>query len=438
MIPVMLQNLIIFSVNMLDGIMLSRFGQSEFAAAMLANQAWFIFTLFMFGLSTGSCILTAQYFGRRDKESISAVMHIGLFFSVVIAVIFAGILYFMPEFVLRIYTNEQNLIELGAKYLKIVAPSYIISAVTILYASYLKSVEKATAPFIFTCVSLIANTILNYALIFGNLSAPKLGIEGAAIATLVSRILETIVLVGYFIRKEEYISLKIDFQKIKALLPDFSKYSGPVVFNEFLWGVGSSVYYAIFGRMGADVTAAFSVVSSVEKLGMIACFGLTQAAAVILGAELGKGQLPEAERYAKYYRRLAVAFGFICALIVLSSTPLVLMAFSTLTDGATALYKQFIWVIAIFFTIKSYTMMGICSVLRAGGDSKAALFIDVSLMWLVSNPIAWFLGVNLKYTPLVVYIVLISEEFFKLPILIHRIGRKKWLNNLTRETGGAA
>ena len=437
MIPVILQNLIIFSVNMLDAIMLSRFGQSEFTAVTLANQAWFIFTLFMFGLSAGSCILTSQYFGRKDKEGISAIMFIGFSFSIVFSVVFAVILFFMPELVLKIYTNEQHLITLGAEYLKIVAPSYIISSVTILYAAYLKSVEKATAPFVFTCVSLIMNAILNYILIFGAFSAPRLGIRGAAIATLVSRIAEIVVLTGYFVKREEYISLKINLQKIKFLVPDYIRYSGPVVLNEFLWGVGASFYYAIFGRMGEDVAAAFSVITSVEKLGMIACYGLTQAASVILGVELGRGQLESAEKYAKYYRRLSLIFGFLCTITVLSSTPLVIMAFSTLTPEAITIYKQFIWVIAVFFTMKSYTMLGICSVLRSGGDSTAALLIDIGLMLLVTNPLGWVLGVNLKLAPIIVYIVLISEEFFKFPIVIHRIGQKKWINNLTKEAGTA-
>jgi putative MATE family efflux protein len=431
MIPVIFQNIIIFSLNMIDSIMLSKYGQSEFAASSLANQAWFIYTVFMFGLSTGTCILTSQYFGKRDKISISSVMFIGLMFSLGVSIVFFIFLFFAPEIILRIFTNDENLVMLGSKYARIIAPSYLFTAITMLYGTYLKSVEKASAPLIFNGIALILNTVLNYFLIFGVGTLKPMGIEGAAIATLISRAVEILIMIYYFKNFEKFISLKVDFEKIKFLLPDFLKYCSPVLINEALWGVGASFHIAIFGRMGETVIAAFSVTNILERIGMIASFGLVQAAGVILGIELGQGNKEQALKYSSNFLKISGLFGLVCGAIVYFSTPLIISIFSLGKETA-LLYSQFVLIMAIFLVIKAFNIMGICSILRSGGDSVAALMIDVGAMWLLTNPIGAILGLKLGILPAIVYLVFILEEFIKLPIMLYRVKKQYWIQNLTR------
>jgi putative MATE family efflux protein len=415
---------------MADAVIISGYGQSEFEAVTLANQPWFIFTVFMFGLSTGACVLTSQYYGGRDNKSISAVMLIGLGFSLLAGLVFTGMLYFAPGSVLRLYTNEPRLVEMGSGFLKIIAPSYFLSAITILYASYLKSVEKAALPLVFTGISLAANIALDFALIFGLFGFPRMGLLGAALGTLIARILETAVMCFYFVKYEKHIRVKPDFAKVKKLFPDFIKYSGPVILNEAVWGVGASMHSAIFGRMGETVIAAYGYVSVLDRLGAVAYIGLSQAAAVILGIELGNGNLETARKYGKYYLSFAALFGFVCGLLVYAATPLAVRAFGMAPETA-EVYRRFALVMAVFFTVKSFNMLGICSILRSGGDSTAALLIDVFLMWSLTNPLGWVLGVNLGWSAVFVYIALISEEVLKMPIMIFRVKQGKWLRQLT-------
>lgn len=430
MIPVILQNILIYSLNMIDSIMLSSYGQSEFAASSLANQAWFIYTLFAFGLSTGTCILTAQYFGRKDKISITSVMFIGFSLSVIVSAAFAVLLFVNPGFILKIYTNDENLIALGSAYLKVIAPGYLLTSFSLLYAAYLKSVGKAVAPLLFNALSIAVNAVLNYMLIFGAWGAPRLGIRGAALATLIARAVEFGLMLIYFKRYEEFLSLNVNLSRAKQLLGDFFRYSAPVLLNETLWGLGISMQAVVFGRMGESVISAFSVNSTIEKIATIACMGLTQSAAVILGAEMGRGRLKEANRYAKAYLLLSGGFGFLCGFGVLFSYPLVAAVFKLPPETA-VIYKGFSTVMALFLTIKGFNLVGVCSILRSGGDSRAALCIDVGVMWLGAIPLAWYLSSHYALAPHWIYAAFICDEFLKFPILMLRIRQKKWLRNIT-------
>ncbi len=431
MVPVILQNLLTYFANMIDSVMLSSYGQSEFAASSLANQAWFIYVLFAFGLSTGSCILTSQYFASKDKESISAVVTLGFFLSVTISFIFFVILFFLPENFLKIYTDDPKLIKLGASYLKIVAPGYLLAGVSTLYSSYLKSIEKAVFPLVFNGITICVNTVFNYFLIFGTFSFPKLGIQGAAIATLISKIVEFTVIVIYFSKREEYITLKVNFKRIKELIKDFTKYSLPVLFNETVWGIGISFQTAIYGRMGEKVINAANVTGMVEKIGLVVCMGLYQAASVILGIELGRDKFKNAKKYATGYMIFSAIFGVIFGIIIYSAYPIIINAFSLPLETA-FVYKRMSLVLCILLIVKSINCMGICAVLRSGGDTRAALLIDIPVMILITNPLGAIIAMKLKADPWVVYSIFISEEFIKMPIMLLRIKTGKWLKNITK------
>lgn len=430
MVPVILQNLIIYLLNMMDSVMLSAYGQSDFAASSLANQAWFIYTLFMFGISSGTCILTSQYFGKKDSESINCVMHLSFYISFFVSVIMAAFLFFFPEYFMRIYTNEKIHIELGVRYLKIVSVSYIFTSFTVLYSAYLKSIEKAALPLIFNGISLALNTMLNYIFIFGFISIKPMGIEGAAIATLIARIVEFLIIAVYFIKYEPIVHLKASFSKVKLYTKEFFKYSGPVFLNESLWGMGISFQSAVFGRMGEAVVNAVSVNSIVERTGMIVCMGLYQAAAAILGIELGKSNFKTAKRYSKYYMRFSFGFGLIFAVIIYCAYPLICFIFNMPAETA-ELYRGMCKILSLLLVAKSVNTMGICAIMRSGGDSKAALLSDVLILLIVTNPLGAYFGLVGNLSPAAVYAIFISEEFIKMPIMFWRINTNKWLKNIT-------
>lgn len=430
MVPVIIQNLLVYFANMIDSVMLSSYGQSEFAASSLANQSWFIYILFSFGLSTGTCVLTSQYFASRDKRSISAVMVLGFVVSCAISVAFFIFLFFFPEAFLKLYTNDINLIKTGAAYLKIVAPGYLLVGVSNLYASYLKSIEKAVLPLVFNGITIAVNTIFNYFLIFGIGPFPKLGIEGAAIATLISKIVEFFVIMVYFFKFEEYISLKIDTKRVKELVKDFTVYSIPVLFNETVWGIGISFQTAVFGRMGENVINAVNVTGMMERAGLVVCMGLFQAASVILGIELGRNNFKGAKKYAGRYILFSAVFGVVFGVLIYISYPLIITAFKLPFETA-VVYKKMSVILCILLIVKNVNSMGICAVLRAGGDSKTALIIDIPIMLFITNPIGALLAFKFNIEPWVVYGIFISEEFIKMPLMLWRIKTGKWLRNIT-------
>lgn len=431
MVPVIIQNLLTYFANMIDSVMLSAYGQSEFAASSLANQAWFIYVLFAFGLSTGSCILTSQYFASKDKKSISAVMTLGFTLSTAISFVFFIILFFFPENFLKIYTDDAKLIEIGASYLRIVAPGYLLAGVSTLYSSYLKSIEKAVLPLIFNGITICVNTVFNYFLIFGTFSFPKMGIEGAAIATLISKIAEFTVIIIYFSKCEKYISLKADIKRIKELAGDFTKYSLPVLFNETVWGIGISFQSTVYGRMGENVINAVNVTSMVERIGLVVCMGLYQAASIILGIELGRDRFENAKKYSKRYMIFSAMFGVVFGIAIYSAYPLITGAFSLPAETA-LIYKKMSLILCVLLVVKSVNTMGICAVLRSGGDTRAALLIDIPIMILLTNPLGAFLSSRFSLDPWTVYAIFISEEFIKMPVMLMRIKTNKWLKNITK------
>ena len=302
-IPIAIQALLNTTLNLVDTMMIGTLGQSAIAAVGLANKVFFVFTLLLFGVVSGSSILTAQYWGKRDVKNIRRVLGISLIIGLLGSIIFmlSGLL--IPKLVMRIFTPSENTIAVGASYLVIVALSYPLTAITNCYISLLRATNRVKAPVFISVVAIGVNVILNYTFIFGNFGAPRLGVQGAAIATVIARLVECLsILAIVYISKgpaaakiKELISFDKEF--IKKYLVTVS----PVIANEFMWGLGVTMYSLVYGRMGDEAVASITITQNVEQICVVLFQGLSSATAVILGNELGANKLKEADKHARSF-----------------------------------------------------------------------------------------------------------------------------------------
>ena len=297
---VALQNLIASSLNMVDTIMIGQLGETQIAAVGLANQVTFLLHLFLFGISSGSAIFTAQYWGSKDIINIKRILGLGLLFGIAIAGFFAAVGLFMPQFVLGLFSEDPVVVDMGSTYLSIVALSFVLMAVSFTYASVLRSTGKARLPMYISAFALVMNTVLNYGLILGKLGLPALGVRGAAIATLIARLVEVLLILGVVYGRRLRLAAKPAelFDLSAVYVGRFLRTTIPVVLNESLWAVGVTLYIVIYARMGTDVVAAINIASTVERLAMVLFFGIANATAVMLGNLIGAGDLYRAYRHA--------------------------------------------------------------------------------------------------------------------------------------------
>lgn len=432
-LPIVIQNLLSAAVNSADVVMLNYVGQDAISAVSLASQYAHILFMVYYGLGTGASLLAAQYYGKGDIQAIRVVEGIALRFSVFITAVFAGFAFFAPELMMRIFTNDANLISIGAVYLRYMSVTYLCWGLIEVYLAVLRSIGQVTVSMALNVLAFALNIILNAVFIFGLFGAPKLGVAGVAIATALSRMAE---LAGCFVvsarRSDVKLKLSYMFLKNGALLQDFIRLALPALGNDISWGLAFSMYSVIMGHLGSDVVAANSLATVVRNFGTILCFGIANAGGILLGQIIGKNQLEEARQSAKKLMKLTVIAGAVGGLIVLSITPFVLR-YASLSETATHYLKYML-------LINSYYVMGaavntslICGVFRSGGDTKFGFICDTIDMWVYAVPLGFLAAFVLKLPVMWVYFLLCTDEFVKWPWVIRHYKSEKWLKNITRE-----
>ncbi len=429
-VPVALQNLLTSLLNMIDTVMIGSLGDRAVAAVGLANQWFFIYNLVVFGIASGSTIYIAQFYGKRDYESLQLPVAYSMFLCFAVSAIFAFFAIAFPEFVMGLFTNDAQTILCGVPYLRIAGISYIMLAVSLPLATAMRSTEVASVPLIVTGTALLINTGLNYLLINGHLGAPRLEVAGAAIATTTARIFETLVMLVVILRGKTTIQPKLRHFKInKTFLPEYIKTILPVVGNESMWGLGISMYNVMFGRMSNAIVAANQISRNLEQITTALCIGIASAGAVIIGKKIGEKKKEEAYIYAKKFSFLSSGLGFILGIIMLFAIPFYLGFYSVSAD-AKGYAAQLILVFGIFMTVKMYNYMCIVGILRSGGDTKFCFLLDAGAVWLI-GVLSVFLAGFVFHAPFwVLALCLVSEEVVKAAGGLLRFRSKKWLNDL--------
>lgn len=433
-VPIVIQNLLSAAVNSADVVMLNYVGQSSISAVSLAaNYASVLFMVF-YGLGTGATLLSAQYWGKKDLQAIRVVEGIALRFSVLITLVFSGFAAFAPELMMRLFTPDAELIQIGAGYLRVMSVTYLCWSIIEIYLAILRSIGKVTVSMVLNILAFSLNILLNAVFIFGLFGAPKLGAIGVAIATAISRIVELLgcIFVSMALSKDLKLNLAYMFIRNKALLKDFIHLSLPALGNDISWSVAFSMYSVILGHLGTDAVAANSLVIVVRNFGTVLCFGTASAGGILLGNVMGEGDMERAKEYASKLMKLTVITGAIGGVLILIATPFV-MHFASLSETAMHYLKYML-------LINTYYVMGaavnttlIAGVFRAGGDTRFGLICDTIDMWCYAVPLGFIAAFVFKLPVLWVYFLLCTDEFVKWPWVIKRYRSGKWLKNITRE-----
>ena len=432
-IPMALQNLINVGVSSADVIMLGKVGETSLSASSLAGQVQFIMSLFFYGLTSGASVLTAQYWGKQDTRTIEKIFGMAMSIAFIVSVIFTAAALLFPTQLMRVFTKETDVIEQGIIYLRIIAFSYILTAITSVYLNIMRSVERVIISTVVYLISLMVNVILNYILIFGKLGFHPMGIKGAAIATLIARATELLIVFIYdkFYNQITRFRVKDLFVWDKWLVKDFLTYTVPVMLNELVWGSGTSASAAIIGHLGKSVVAANSVTQITRQLALVVSFGISNATAILIGKAIGEEKYEKARLYAKRFVRLSVILGIIGAFVVLGAS-YITSSYLSLSKDAEAHLKFMMFVMSYFVIGQSYNATLVVGVFRSGGDTKFGLILDTATLWGCSILLGFLAAFVFKLPLPVVYVLLMSDEIIKLPITTKRYKSMKWLKNVTR------
>ena len=431
-VPIALQNLITVSVSMMDTLMIGQLGEVQLSATSIANQLWFILMVLGFGVAGGANVLIAQYWGKGDTPIIRRVMSMTYKIGLVTSVLFVFIALLLPEQFMRIFTTEEAVIAYGVQYLKILGWSYPLYAMGNLTIIMLRSIGDVNISVVVYLTSLVVNTSLNYVLIFGKFGAPRLEVRGGAIATLIARCFEFGIATGYILLKEKRIkfSLRDLLPNNRDLYKKFASISMPVVGNELMWGVGTSIVAVVIGRMGTSFVAANSIYNVLNQFVSVAIFGVGNAALTIVGNTIGAGDYERAKQRSVTFMALSFLFGILSAGATLLLGPVV-VGFYNLSAETIAIASGITKVGALIVFFQSFAVISMVGVLRAGGDARFVLVCESLFLWGVAVPLGFLTGLWLHWPAVVVFLFLKCDEILKSVVSFFRIISFKWLRDVT-------
>ena len=433
-LPVAMQGMLNTVVNLVDNLMIGSLGSTAIASVGLANKVFFVFTLLVFGVNSGSVILAALFWGTQDVKNIRKVLGIALTLAVAASILFMVPACLQPQMMMRIFTTSKASIQMGAAYLAVVAFSYPCTAITNTYVGMLRAVNRVKEPVIISCITIVINICFNYIFIFGKFGAPAMGVVGAALATLIARVVEVLSILGvvYFGKTPLACRVREFLGWPKEFLKKFFVTALPVIFNEFMWGLGTTIYSMAYGRMGDEAVAAITIATTIQDIVVVLFQGLSAATAVILGNEMGAGKLKRAATYAKNFFILQFLLTVATALFCVGMRWNFISLYQPgISDEVAMSVSLCIIIFALFMPFKMFNYVNVVGVLRSGGDTAMCLFIDTSGVWFIGIPLAFFGGLVLKQPIHIVYGMVMLEEVYKAIIGYWRYRQKKWLRNLT-------
>lgn len=431
-----LQNLLTYSVNLADNIMLGRFSQDALSGASLCNQLQFFLQMLVQGVGEGVVVLGARYWGKKDLKPIPDIIGAGLRFGVSIAAVLFVLALLFPTQIIRLMTNDPVIMEQAVQYLQIICFTYVIFALTNMLTASLRSIGIVKIGYIISASTLCINICLNYVLIYGHFGAPALGVRGAAIATLVSRTVELLIVI-WFLKFREH-TLHLNWRKLlfidTSYIRDYIHVSLPMLVTQTMWGASSIIQTAILGNMenAAMVVPANSISVLVFQILSVVGYGAASAAAIMTGRTLGEGHKERIDQTAFTFQIMFCIIGVFTGLIILLSRGPVLQIYNTLSPEAAELTRQFITVLAITSVGTCYQMAADCGILRAGGDTTFAMWNNIVFVWLICLPCAALSAFVFHFSPVVVFFCLKMEQLGKCPVIFLRVRSKKWIKQITR------
>ena len=432
-LPIAFQSLMLASVAAADALMLGRVAQDQMTAVSLATQIQFVQNMFIMSVTAAGAILGAQYWGKGDRETMRKLFNLMLRWSGLISLLFFSACEFAPEMLMRLFSHDDPIIAIGSGYLRIAGFSYLMTGVSQCYLTAMKVTDHVGPCAWISSSAVVLNILLNAVFIFGLLGAPEMEARGAALATTLARAAE----LGFCLilsAGEKYIRPAWNrlFERQKELAGDFRKQCLPLLGGGLFWGVGFTSYTAIMGHMGTDAAAANSVAAVVRDLICCVCNGVGSAAGIMVGNELGAGRLEKGKAYGIRLKNLSYGIGFASTAVVLALTPLV-VRMVILTEEAQSYLTGMMIIMAVYMIGRSVNTVTINGVLDGGGDTVFDMYSLAVCMWGIAIPLA-LLGAFVFHWPvLLVYACTCLDEVGKIPWVMYRFRKYKWVQNLTRD-----
>ena len=428
-LPIALQQFMTALVGACDAIMLGKLSQDAMSAVSLATQVTFVFNLFMFAFMAGGNMFVAQYYGKGDYTGISQVFSLVTKICGCIAVVFLAGTLFFPEQLMRILTNEETLIVLGSEYLRVIGISYVFSGIAQIFLAIMKNCGAVNMSTLINGVMVILNIALNAVFIFGLSGFPKMGIKGAALATVLATVVQFLWSVGYVLCRIRAVKFSLRSCE-KKLFGRFWQKTVPLLINNLAWGIGFSMYSVIMGHLGTDAVAANGIANISKNLVVCFCLGLGNAGSIIVGNRLGADRLQEAKEVGETLTKTAIIAGIVSGLVLIALSPFITKMVD-LTPTARGYLQKMLLISSYYIAGKSVNCMTIGGIFAAGGDSKFGMLCDSVTLWCIIVPLGCICAFILKLPVMVVYFVLNLDEIIKLPVVYKHYKKYKWIKNLT-------
>jgi putative MATE family efflux protein len=432
-IPIMLQNLMSSLLNMVGTVMVGVLGEAQIAAVGLANQVFFVFFLLIYGINSGCGIFIAQYWGNKDEDNIRRMVGFSVVVGALVGLLFTMIVLFLPRQIMQLFTVDNAVIEYGILYMRFVSFSYILTSVSIAYSFAARNIGDVSVPMFIGAVSLIINGVFNFILIFGYLGFPRLEVEGAAIATVLARLVETMALVYwvYIVRKNKVISPRLkDIKRLNLkYIRNILTTAIPVILNDVFWALGMTMYSAAYARIGTAAIAAIQIANTAQNIFIVISIGLASSCAVMLGNEIGSGDKERAMLYAKRFLIIGTSAGLVLGVILILISPIVLLMFSN-SQAVQQLAQKIMLIMGIFLWCRFMNSILVVGVLRSGGDTTFSMILETCSVWLVGVPLA-FAGALWWHLPVyLVYTLICLEELIKAYFGLKRVRSNKWVRDV--------
>ena len=435
-LPITFQQFMLAVVSASDALMVGVIGQDLLSAVSLASQITFVYNLFLAAMTIGTSMFAAQYWGKGDKDAVERILGIVLRSSMSVSFVFFLGATFLPEYLMRIFTPDPELIHYGVQYLQIVGITYLLCGISQIYLCIMKNSGLASMSMIISSTAAFLNIVLNAVLIYGLFGAPRMEAAGAAAATAIARAAE-LLWVFWELRKTGRVKIRFLYirKPDQGLKKDFWHYTLPVLGNELVWGGGFTMYSVIMGHLGTDAVAANSIANIVKNLIASLAGGIGNGGSIMVGNELGAGRLEMAKAYGKKLCHIAVVSGILSGIFLLLISPLVLQV-TDLSPKAEGYLKWMLVMCAVYMVGKYVNGTTIGGIFCAGGDSRFGFLCDAVTLWCFTVPVGLLAAFVLKWPVLAVYFIVNSDEIVKLPAVYLHYGKYKWLKDLTvREEG---
>ncbi len=430
-LPISLQNMLTCSMSVIDILMVGQLHETAIAAVGIANQFVFMFIVIQYGIHSGISIFTAQYWGKKEMTRIKHLSGMGILMGLAVAGVFCYVALVLPDNLMSLFSKDEAVVSLGANYLRIVGLSFAFSAVIFSFMCNLRSMGFVKVPMVCSMVAVTLNICLNYILIFGHFGFPALGVTGAAIATCTAKIVEGLIMVGIIYGKRYPLAatFKEMFSFDRLFFNRVLATCWPVFLNELFWVTGISLYKLVYARIGTESIAAVNIVTTIEEFMFIPFFGIFHGGSIMIGNSIGAGRKETAYAYGKFLLIAQLIMAVCAGALMIFSREFVLSFYNISPDTYENAYYLML-VSGLVLWTKTTNFTNIVSVLRGGGDTRFGLLLDLTGVWCIGVPIAFFAAFYLELPVYWVMALIAVEELFKLGVGIPRFFSKKWIRNL--------